>query len=211
VITARSVLLRGVRAGSVLLALSVSLPACSSTATSSLTPLVTATNGSTFSVGVPSTHTRTPRLVNQDTPPPDDPCLENPSSCSGVNCDASQETCGGTDYPPPSGGGGGVSAPAPSEPSNRAKTPAERACNAAGGVFFTDTGGNTNCQKPGMSGSVYGPTGCPLYGVLLKTNGIGGTVYFPPELGRDPVSFGSGGGVAFEPGCAFTVYNGVAS
>ena len=200
------------RVGLCAIVLALSFAGCNGGSATAIPPAAPVVKDSSAASAPTGAHRHT--RISQPAPgDPTDPCLQDPISCgTGIGCDASQE-CGGIGYPPPSelgggGGGGDVTVPAPSSPSNRPKTAAEKACNAAGGVFFTDTGGNTHCQKPGMVASVYGPTGCPLYLVLLNTNGTGGQVYFPPELLRDPVPFTFGGGVAFEPGCAFTVYNG---
>jgi hypothetical protein len=119
--------------------------------------------------------------------------------------------CGGFGYQAPSsgvGGGGGAVAVVP-RPSTRAKTPAELACNAKGGLFFTaPNGGSTAtwCQTPSPTDNqTFHMSSCGGYTVFLGGNGKGDLTFeFPNNILYGKISFLLG--VQFNIDCSFNVY-----
>lgn len=199
------------------LMLVVSFAGCSGAGTSSIIP-ATGTSSSAAATQSAAAQRHTHVSINSPGDSGPNPCLADPISCgTGIGCDASIGNCGGFAYPPPSGfggdgSGGDTSLPPPAQPSSRPKSPAELACNAAGGVFYTNASGGTTCKKPTDSiTSLIVVSGCPGYTVTLNARGTGGTVNLPPSLMgflfTNP-SFGPGGGAQFNADCSFNVYQG---
>lgn len=193
--------------------MAVSFTGCGGSISSSIPPTRQTPSNSIPNAASSDRHVH---FVNQVAPPDGpNPCLQNPISCGAGGCDASSPSCGGLAFPPPSGfgggGGGGEVIPAPAQPSKRPKSAAELACNAAGGVFYTEPSGKTNCQKPTDSfATIYAVFGCIGYSVTLNARGAGGSVGFPApqNLLFSSPAFGPGGGASFNADCSFNVYLG---